>query len=442
MKSQPLTKGAFSTEELRLKKLPTWPAVSIFLLVVISAILPPGLLTGMNLYLLLLAFIAWVASRKPFDRNLLRIVAPFIFIIVIGLIVGVGSDQYLYLKDAWYVSNAAVLFCVGYVFYRNKPDTARGLRAFVLGGTTVAVFYLVRLAMHPELFSLSAAELRESAGTGYYAPVLSFSILCCFFKDWKNGLKIGRLFGATCLLICLLSIFASFSRTIFLVAIIGVMAAVGIFTGKEVFRVAVVILIGAVLIVILRLSINTNSPDATKSFLGKVARSTEELTVENYDDLKSININWRGYETSRALIYYSSGNPMNWLVGYGFGAQVDLGLMMPLGSGPRGERTPIQFVPILHNGFAYLLVKGGAIAVCLFMSVIIWLYLLGRRSAIDSDRHRRASARLLQAIAISTAFTTYVIAGAFNKLDLFSFLLAIGFLIASLTSPKRESHEK
>jgi len=80
-----MTDGAFKLEKLSPKKIPTWPAVSIFLLVVLSAVLPPGLLTGMNLYLLLLASIWWVASRKPFDRNLLGVIYPFIIIIVIGL---------------------------------------------------------------------------------------------------------------------------------------------------------------------------------------------------------------------------------------------------------------------------------------------------------------------------------------------------------------------
>jgi len=259
--------------------------------------------------------------------------------------------------------------------------------------------------MHPELFALSAADLRESAGTGYYAPILAFSILCCYNKHCGSKLKINPFVGVICFLICVLSIFFSFSRTSFLVAIFGIMAATGMFASKELFRVAIAILVGALLIATLRLTIDTSSPDATKSFLGKIARSTEELTVENYNDLKSININWRGYETSRAILYYSSGTPLNWLTGYGFGAQVDLGLMMPLGSGPKGERTPVQFVPILHNGFAYLLVKGGAIAVCLFLCVITTLYRLGRRSAINPNIEKRAPARLLQGIAVSTAIT-------------------------------------
>jgi len=429
-----------ASEEEKLKKLPMWPAASIFLLVVMSAILPPGLLTGMNIYLLILAFIAWLASKKPLNSDLVRVVAPFFLILIIGLIIGAGSDIYIYLKDAWYTSNAAIIFCTGYVFFQNKPDTARGLKAFIFGGTLVSLIYIIHIILNPELFSLSAAELRESAGTGYYAPALSFSILCCYFKKWDSGLKINKSTGYICLLVCLLSIILSFSRTIFFVAIFGAFAAAGIFSRKEVSRILLLLIFGIALILTLRMTIDTNSEEATKSFIGKMARTTEELTIQNYNDLRSINLNWRGYETSRALIYYSSGSPLNWLFGYGFGAQVDLGLMMPLGSGPKGERTPIRFVPILHNGFAYLLIKGGLVAVGLFLSTIYHLYMLGRRKSNANDAgDSKSSGRLLQSVAISLAFTTYLIAGVFNKLDMFPYLLITGFLIGSL-SQSRESH--
>jgi hypothetical protein len=416
------------------KQWPSWPAVSIVLLVIIAAIFPPGLLTGMNLYLLLLALIVWLNSREPFDQDLLRVISPFFLIIAIGLAVGVGAERYLYLKDAWYVSNPAVIISVGYVLFRCMPDLPQGLRAFVLGGTLLALLHLTKFAINPELLSLSAGALRSEAGTGYYAPALAVMILFAYRGSWTEGLKLPRWAALHCFLICSLAVLASFSRTMLIVVLIGGLASLGVFARREWLRIGVSFAIVLLVLAILRGSLDVDSNETSKSFLGKLARTTEELTVNEYSDLKSINLNWRGYETARALNYYSSGRPQELLFGYGFGAQLDIGLFMPLGSGPNGERTPVRLVPILHNGYAYLLVKGGVSALALFGYTLFCLYRLGRRGAVSLVRDfSTQSSRLLQAVAITLSFTTWVIAGVFNKLDMFPFLMLAGVLLAALT---------
>ena len=96
-----------------------------------------------------------------------------------------------------------------------------------------------------------------------------------------------------------------------------------------------------------------------------------------------------------------------------------------------------RFIPILHNGYAYLLVKGGAVAVILFGYVLLWLYRVGREIVIlEPSRFVSAPARVLQAVALSLALTTWIVAGVFNKLDMFPFLLAAGFLLAATTQSK------
>jgi len=412
--------------------LPSWPAFSIGFLVILAAIFPPGLITGMNLYLLFLALIVWFASGKPFDRDLLRmVIAPFALIIVIGLVVGFEADRYLYMKDAWYISNPAVIMCVGYVLFRCMPDLARGLRAFVIGGTMLALLHLGKMAAHPELLSLSAVDIRSEVGTGYYAPALAISILFALRGNWAKGLKLPGWLAWLCIVLCAAAVISSFSRTMFIVAFIGLVASLGVFARREWLRVGGVIAIALLVILTLRLSVDVNSNEASKSFIGKLARSTDELTVEEYTDFKSINLNWRGYETARALGYYTAGSPIEWLFGYGFGAQLDLGLFMHLGD--RREEA-VRFVPKLHNGYPYLLLKGGISAVALFGYSLFELYRLGRRQAAGAPREPGTTAgRLLQGIVVILAFATWVIAGAFNKLDMFPYLMMAGFLIGFLT---------
>lgn len=419
------------------KRLPSWPASSIVLSLILALILPPGILTGMNLYLLLLAFVLWMSSGEPFDSCLLKAIAPFFMILAVGLVAGIGADRYLYLKDAWYILNPIVVISVGYVFYRCKPDVARGLRAFVVGGTLVATVFLSAFVDRPDLILQSAVRIRETVGTGYYAPALAFTILIGFFGKWRKGLELPNWIATLCLFICSLAVILCFSRTMLIVAIIGVMTVLGAFARREWQRIAVIAISGTVLVSGLNLLVDTSSREVQHTFIGKLARSLEEITVDDYTDLKSINENWRGYETSRALDAYAAGAPHQWLVGQGFGAEVDLGIAMPLGGGVGEQRVLKRFIPILHNGYAYLLVKGGAFALLLFGYFLFWLYWLGRQGAnAQPDRFSALPARLLQAVALNLAVTTWIVSGAFNKLDMFPYLLAAGFLLGATDRPE------
>ena len=61
----------------------------------------------------------------------MRVIAPFILIAIFGLASGIGNENYLYFKDAWYILNPILVLSVGYILYGSRPDVARGLRAFI-----------------------------------------------------------------------------------------------------------------------------------------------------------------------------------------------------------------------------------------------------------------------------------------------------------------------
>lgn len=415
------------------KRVASWPAYSIVLLSFLAATFPPGLLTGMNLYLLFLAGIVWTTSRQQLDRNLLRVAWPFIGIALIGLLMGIGSERYIYLKDAWYVLNPLIVVCVGYVFFRAMPDPAKGLRAFVIGGVILSVIQIIKIAANTELLSFTAADIRKIIGTGYYAPALAAAILFSVRSNWRESLGLPRWIAVFFLLICLVAVGVSFSRTILLLAAIGGIASLGFFSQKEIRRIGVMLMVATVLIGGLRLVVDIESREANTSVIGKIARATEELKIQEYTSFQQINDNWRGYETARAFNSYANGSIPELALGQGFGARVDLGLFMPLGSGDGGERVRVRFVPILHNGYAYLLVKGGPIAIALFLVSMRALYRTGRTQARGAANSLQTQiARLLQGVAVCLVVATWVIGGVFNKLDMFPYLLLAGYLLAAL----------
>lgn len=412
------------------RNLPSWPVWSIGLMVLASNVLPIGATYAMHGVLLIFAMMYWAASHEKLDGNLLRGILPFGLIIVIGLVSGYGANAYLYMKDAWYASSAAIYLTSGYVLYRCRPSLALGLRAFVVAGTIIALFKLSTFVANPELLRLSAASIREQVGYGSPAPLLALAILFAYFGRWRDGLKLPSWIAVGCLLVCGLSVAVSFSRQGLLITTIGILAAVGIFARRELLRFGVIALIGAAALVALRGSLDVDVNSYQGTFLGKLARAPEELLIRDYADRSSIQANWRGYETSQALRVYASGTPFELFLGKGFGHSLDLGLFINLGGSTPGVRERINSAPILHNGFAFLLLKTGPIAIALYAYAIVWLYMVGRKQAASTQFILAAPSRLMQAIALIGAISTWVSMGTITG---GIYVLASGYLLAALT---------
>jgi hypothetical protein len=346
------------------------------------------------------------------------------------MLVGIDADRYSYAKDIWYVTNPALTMCAGFVLYRASPEAGRGLRAFVIGGTVLGIFAIVPFIHQPALLMLRANDIRQELGTGDYAPVLALTVLFSCRNDFKNMLGIPRWAARVCMLICLSGMVLSFSRTIVIVGFIGLLAAVGVFARRAWLKVLIALVLSIIVIASLRLSVDVNSSDVKSTFIGKLARSFDEITVHEYFGERDRNENWRGYETARVLHEYSAFEPWRWIVGRGFGAQLDLRLWMPLGE----NGAPMRYVPIMHNGYMYLLFKGGAFSVSMFLVSLWTLLAIGRGSTSANEPTTLICARLMQGIAISLLFTTWVIAGAFNKVDMYPYLLSAGYLCGYLTA--------
>ena len=421
-------------------RLPVWPTASIVFLLLVSAIFPPIVMTVMNSALVLLGLIFVFVGKRSLDRRLLHMAVPFTLMLVCGLISGVSSERYLYFKDAWYVFNPILVILSGYIFFNAKPDLSRGLRAFVIGGTIVGIWQLRPYFFDPELITYSAETIRRYVGTGLYAPVLSFTVLVLYLGRWESDLLLPPWFASLLLVISGVSIAAVFSRTALMVVAIAAASLAGAFSRREWLRVGAPMAVLIALSLSLQLFVDTDSDRVLRTFVGKLAHTVQELTVSDYTGLRDINLSYRGHETAQALKQYMSGDIFELLAGRGFGATVDLGVFLPIETNEAGGRVNVRYITTLHNGFAYILTKGGFISLMLFIYFLGYLYFLARPLAATAQGEKtRRAARLLQSIAVTFLTTTYVVAGVFNKQDMFPFLLLVGLLVAYLFQPNRES---
>lgn len=403
---------------------PDWPLYSLLFLFLGSSLLPVSFISGLNAYFLVLALIVWVSTKRTFPKSLWVLIACFVGIITTGLLTGLDNDLYPYLKDAWYIINPVVVVCVGYCFGAQAPRLREALRILVVAGSILAIFHLARFAINPSLFSLAAVEVRAIAGNGNFIVGLTCAFLLATLGRWRESFAIPPALGWLILAICGASVALSYSRTLVLVGLLFWMALRGLMIGSRIAKLGAVAFIGLVLIG----SLAAYMPKATemekKTFTGKLLRSAQELTISDYRDAQSINDNFRGFETARAFKSYVDGGLVGWLGGRGFGHFVDLGVELYLGEGP------MRYIPVLHNGILYVLVKTGAIGLALYLVSFGWLFRRGARAADAHGTDEKFAGRIVQGSVAVSLLTSWLIAGPFNKSALVSVLLLLGFSLA------------
>lgn len=406
-----------------------WPLYSLLFLLLANSFIPAELLSGLNGYFLLLAFFVWVSKRRSLPKSLSITYLGFLGMLIVGMITGINNETYPYLKDAWYFVNPVIVITVGYCFGAQTPLLKEALRLVLIGGLILGTFHLSKFALNPTLFTLPATEVRSIAGNGNFVVGLTFALLLGRFGKWRESFSIPPALGWLALGICTVSVTLAYSRTLVLVAIIFWIALRGYMVGSRFVKV----LIGATITLAILGVIASMLPQATemekKTFTGKLLRSAQELTVSDYRDEQSINDNFRGYESARALKAYAEGGISSWLGGRGFGHFVDLGVSLNLGDGP------MRYIPILHNGVIYVLTKSGAIGLTFYLLTCAWLFKRGSRAAESSDSTTQLAGRVIQGCVAVLLFTSWLISGPFNKSALFGVLLLLG-LSLSITERK------
>jgi len=221
--------------------------------------------------------------------------------------------------------------------------------------------------------------------------------------------------------VLLASIILSYSRIFVVILLILVLSLLGYLE-----RIKLRAVLVGVLLVISFYGLMISAPqNDTTSFLGKLARIFDELKVTDYSNMQDINDNWRGYETYRALATFSSGETWQLFTGQGFGALADLGLYMKLA----GEYY--SYIPVLHNGYAYILLKTGILGLILYLIFYFNLIRFALLSGNFISRERVFFARLILGCVLCLMVTMYVVGGMAEMNDA-ELVLILGYSAARL----------
>jgi hypothetical protein len=412
------------------QRAPLWPTFSIVFLLCLPSLFTPLAVTVLNALLVVLTIAVVLATNRRIDPRLLVVIALISLVACLGFISGHGADRYDYFKDAWYIFNPVLVLLAGYILYAMKPDVGRGLRAFVVAGVLVACWQLRGYIVEPALILLPAVKIRQVIGTGSYVPVVALVILLVYMGRWRSALQLPNWLAASFLLLTTLAVAGVFSRSALVVVTIGLAALVGCFSRREWWRVGLPVVLLVLVAYVVQLYVDTNSNWALHTFVGKLARTLQELTAGDGVSVRDINLNFRAFETERALGQFGQGSVISMLFGQGFGATVDLGITMPLEVTQTGF-LGVREIGTFHNGYVFLLTKVGLVGLSLYVAVLLYLYRVGRQYAgLPSSDPQATAGRLFQFAVVTLAVTTFFIGGIFNRSDMIPVLLLSGFMLA------------
>lgn len=330
---------------------------------------------------------------------------PLILILLVGAAGSLGHEMHHVLRDVLYAFSPLALLYIGCCIGASEGYRDQFLRAIITCSFIVAALHMSAFVMDPALLTMGAQEIRDQAGPGNAIVTLGLVILV-YAKRSPQVVSFCRIVPyPVALVVLLLSLILSFSRTQFVSAILFALAMSGYIGRLNVRKLMLAGLFVGGVVALVAYSGWLPSDGSGDGFTGKLARSMTEIAISDYSDAADINNNWRGFESFQAILSYANAGVVGQVIGQGFGALVDLGFYMPLGE------SEFRYIPTLHNGYAYVLVKFGLLGILLYAYLYFKLFKAGAALSANPDWHVRFFGRLLVGLTASFIAIMFVVGG-------------------------------
>lgn len=287
---------------------------------------------------------------KPLLKNIAWLVVPICWALFIGL---VRHSLYDVFKDVYYfLSPVFVVLFGGIVAKRLSNEELK--KVFVWVGIISSVVFIASSLWKMGITSFFDPRTSRDEGSMYVnsSIFLSLTVLIYDIVLKENRSKAMVI----CLLINLLAIWMSGSRTYWVAALVVALVIGYPWVKRHTIKTILLALCFALFGLYIVDVGHNNRTTVT------LMKSVDEMEVRKYDSEEQRNNFYRGYEAWRAMQQYKSYDMLMQFTGAGLGEKVDI-VDSPIG---------IRYVPILHNGYPYILVKTGFAGMCCYL---IWAFL-------------------------------------------------------------------
>lgn len=370
--------------------------------------------------IIVMALLAVVFSKFKIGLFYIKFIWPLAGILILGLYGILLHSTHDVLRDIVYALVPIALIYIGY-WTATRLRSLDFIQILIFLGFILACIHMSSFIINPELFNANFNDIRSEAGSAGDLAVLA--LVLSLFQHRVGSIKLfpSLFFRFVVLSVCLASVCLSYSRTELGVAVIFSLALWGVGMRLN-FRLAAwmgVIISGVMVLIV------TMPQDGEVTLQHKLAKSAAEIAISDYSSESDINTNWRGFEAFKAIESYMQGGVPQKIFGQGFGALTDLGFYIELGN------SELRYIPILHNGYVYILLKTGLVGLLFYAFFYIRVLRYAVRSSGSLFTEQIFLARLLYGCAFSLILTMLVV-GGMAEFHNHALIILLGFLIHKL----------
>ncbi len=371
---------------------------------------------------LILAFF-FILNKGRVFKNDFELLSLLILIILIGVVSAIFNSPvaYDFLKDLLYFSKPIILILLGYFIAKRINNWKVLFKTLIYLGVTYAGYHILHVLFFTDLTNTTVSQIRGINGLSNIIEAFAIAFITLSYKYpsfnviSKNSTK--RLF----LILLITSFILYFSRTMLVglvILILGVLNYIKLNRKGLKYGFIIFLTIGSLYTYLYNTNIDRKG-DAIESFLYKLKIAPEEIFSPKLDIKNKASLwdHWRAYEAYSAFVGLNE-SPYSYPFGKGFGALIDLKFVAPLG-GEKGMR----YIPILHNGYVFILYKTGIIGFLLYVTFLFYLYFQSyiRTKCIENQVFRN----ILAALGLYIIFSSLIITGLYNLEEVTPLILGV-----------------
>lgn len=369
----------------------------------------------------------FISYSSKVNIKLLNVLTPILLLFLVGLlrVLNPANSIEVLSKDIVYFMRPILIIFGSYFLIRKIHDKQFLFSSIIVLGFIFAIYHLIKTIININYIE-SIVKMRIIGGRYNHVELIALCFII-LINNLKIKKQLGNIWYNFLTIILVISFILYFSRVMFVVLILFYLAYKGYLelTRKGVKTILFgVLFVSFFMIVINQFKVDSNSL-GIGAFVFKIQNTYNEvfdtLDIEKIKkDKRELWKHWRGFEAQSAIETLNSNGILSWTYGEGFGASVDLGLEVKLAN------EEVRYIPILHNGFVYVLFKTGLLGLFLYL---IYIYNLYQFYKVNSNsKNEFVINRLIVGCAFYIILSSLVVTGIFKPYDLSSLL--IGSLFA------------
>lgn len=363
----------------------------------------------------------------------------FVWGTILGLASFVNGDERTvtdFVRDVFYYLNPLVYIYIGALYAKKKVDIYKIFNAFIIAGAILSCIELINTYMNMSglMASFSVETWRRSSGGGILVASLSLAIIFAGVIPKDKRLSKWIIWSSVCVM--LLDFVITFSRTNLLVLVITYLILTLNKTNyKKVVKNLFIVIIG--IIIVLFIMLKFIPAQITDAYINKLFNSINEISSNHeWKTVAEIQGNWRGYETYCAINNWKNSNLVDQLIGNGLGKRVNVGyyayiFLHQVDSYGR----PTDTIPVLHNGYATMLIKQGILGVIIY---IIFYFGIITKGIKGIKKINNIESRILLIIGLILAIQTYFLNGLYKDYCFYPLIVLLGYSAFSIEYLRRK----